>query len=58
MAVTYLLKPHPAQVISILRILGHGYDQPVKQDQTKLNPTNHDLMTKFLDKNILFDNLV
>jgi hypothetical protein len=26
LTVPYLLKPHPAQIISILRILGQGYD--------------------------------
>ena len=28
-SVDYLLRPHPSQVISILRILGHGYENVV-----------------------------
>jgi hypothetical protein len=31
-SIPYLLKPHPSQIISILRILGHGYEKVEQQD--------------------------
>ena len=58
-SIPYLLKPIPSQVISILRILGHGYETVVQQDQSKLNPLKIEQVNNFLQKNdIVFDNLV
>jgi hypothetical protein len=31
-SIPYLLKPHPSQVVSILRILGQGYENVIQQD--------------------------
>jgi hypothetical protein len=54
-----LLQPHPAQVISILRIFGVGFDKIVPYKGWSFKDHKEIQMSKYLAENIkLFNNLI